>query len=101
MGPYDAVENGGALFFFGCFITNLTFFQPHFCDVYSDMKVLLLAVYFFLFFSFFFLLRHSILIDVRLARALVSDCFGPDLVVARGCFFFIFFFFHSCLYSIQ
>lgn len=64
------------------------------------MKVLLLAVYFFLFFSFFFLLRHSILIDVRLARALVSDCFGPDLVVARGCFFFIFFFFHSCLYSI-
>jgi hypothetical protein len=92
VGPYDAIENGGARF--GSFFTNLSFFQPHFCDVYSDMKVLLLAVYFF--FSFFSY-EHSMLIDVRLARALVSDCFGPDLVVAV-CFYFLFF--HSCLYSI-
>lgn len=78
---------------FGCFITNLFFFQPHFCDVYKDMKVLLLAVYFFF---FFFFLRA--LIDGKLARALVSVCFGPDLVVVV---FFFFSFFPSCRYSIS
>ena len=65
---------------FGCFITNFSFFQPHFCDAYKDMKVLL-AVYFFL---------GRALIDVKLARALVSVCFGPDLVVAVFIFFLLF-----------
>ena len=60
------------------------FFQPHFCDAYKDMKVLL-AVCFFL---------GRALIDVKLAQALVSVCFGPDLVVAVFFFFFLLFSHH-------
>lgn len=44
MGPYDAMENGGARFWLFYY---QSFFSSHISVIYSDMKVLLLAVYFF------------------------------------------------------
>jgi hypothetical protein len=46
-------QTRGSFSGFWLFYYQSFFFQPHFCDVYSDMKVVLLAVY-----SIFFFYEH-------------------------------------------